>query len=717
MAETEAPEAPAVSAGQTAPTGLPRPEDAVAEAQRALQQGDPSLAEETCREVVAARRDVPAAWYLIGKAAMARGDLDDALDAFSRAAAMRPAFAPFRIALGEAQTAAGHAEDALESYRRATLLDPAQSAAWLQRGRLELELGRKERSLHSTSTGTRLAMNASKAAFRYKTARLSGLMRNALRVGGRRPAALIEARAAEEAGLPNLATARLRTAVGQAPQDAEAAAHLAWRLNEEGAHTAALDCCEGAAGRGLSAPDLHLEQARALAGLARFGEAVAMARTAVDARPDDPDGLCILADILRQDLQLDERRAVLNRALAIAPGHPAALRGMASCHADAGDAAGVAAWVSRALEATPAAGGLWFMLARSGSIRPGDPMAARLAGLIRATDGETGAEVPCPAPTQTDRALMRFALFTVLDRAGEVEAAFDCLEQANALMDVSFCPETHEERLMCLQAVFDAAYFAGLPTPAPDVPNGIRPIFIVGMPRSGTSLTEQILAAHPDVYGAGELNFFNDVAAKLGGDRGALGAVPARFAALTEAERADLRDRYLEILSARAPAGCRYAVDKMPGNFLNLGMIATLFPDAPILHCRRDPMDTCFSIYSLHFSGTHGYAYDQRVLGGYHAGYARLMAHWATVLPNPMHGVFYEETVRDPEANMRRLLARLDLPWREEVLAFHETERPIATASSFQAREPVHGNSVGRWTRYADRLQPLAEALKAGGLR
>lgn len=693
----------------------PTPEQVVAEAQRALDRGVPELAEATCREVLDQHRDVPAAWYMIGKAAMGRGDLDEALDALAHAAALRPAFAPFRIALGEAQAAAGHARDALTSYCHATRLDPANGAAWLQRGKLELELGLKDRSLLSTRTGTRRAVSASKAALRYRTARIAGLMRNAIRAGERKPAELIEAEAAVDSGIPALATARLRAAMAQRPEHPEVAPRLSRALNDEGSHAAALECCEAAAARQPPSAALDLERARALAGLARLAEAVPLAQAAADALPADPGALCVLAEILRQDTQLTERRALLQRALELDPNHPQALRGMAAWHADAGDKGGVATWAGRALSADPGAGGMWYLLARAGGMTLGDPMGERLATLVRTMDEiETGRSPAYEVPPQLDRAMMRFAMFRLLDRDGRYEAAFDQLEQANALVDLSFCPDTHWERLARLRAVFDTDFFRRRSQAAsPAEAGGIQPVFIVGMPRSGTSLTEQILASHPNVFGAGELNFFNDVAARLGGDRGDLIRVAERFAALSEAERTDYRTRYLAMLTARAPADCRYAVDKMPSNFLHLGMIATLFPDAPVLHCRRDPMDTCFSIYSLHFSGTHGYAYDLRTLGGYYSGYASLMAHWGAVLPNPLHSVFYEETVRDQEGQTRRLLARLGLPWREEVLSFHETERPIATSSSFQVRQPIYGSAVGRWKAYEDRLQPLAETLRA----
>jgi tetratricopeptide (TPR) repeat protein len=239
------------------------------------------------------------------------------------------------------------------------------------------------------------------------------------------------------------------------------------------------------------------------------------------------------------------------------------------------------------------------------------------------------------------------------------------------------------------------------------------PVFVVGMPRSGTTLVEQILAAHPAVHGAGERGALGSLFGSLGG--GSDAAAVARIAALDSAALDAAAARYLAELHALAPGALRI-VDKMPGNYRLLGLIALLFPGARIIHCQRDPRDIGLSIFTFRFFGYHPYAHDLGDLGWYIAEHDRLMAHWRAALPNPILPIRLADWPADFDGTLRRLLAFLDVPYDPACAKFHEVEREVQTVSRSQVREPVHARGLGRWRSYATQLAPLIEALREAGV-
>jgi tetratricopeptide (TPR) repeat protein len=234
------------------------------------------------------------------------------------------------------------------------------------------------------------------------------------------------------------------------------------------------------------------------------------------------------------------------------------------------------------------------------------------------------------------------------------------------------------------------------------------PVFIVGMPRSGTTLVEQVLASHPDVFGGGELLFTQDLI--LGGYAGP--DYPADLTLVPKDTFTKFGGYYAVRLGALAPKA-RRITDKLPANFRHLGLIHLALPNARIIHVRRDPMDTCFSCYSKLFWSGLNYAYDLRELGHYYKAYDELMGHWRRVLPQgAMLEVQYEDLVSDFEAGARRLVEFCGLDWDERCLNFHENKRAVRTKSEFQVRQPVFQSSIGRWRPYEQWLSPLLEALR-----
>jgi hypothetical protein len=233
------------------------------------------------------------------------------------------------------------------------------------------------------------------------------------------------------------------------------------------------------------------------------------------------------------------------------------------------------------------------------------------------------------------------------------------------------------------------------------------PIFVVGMPRSGTTLVEQILASHPAVHGAGELTLFEGIAASVCG-----GSYPGSTESLTPQHIVAAGYDYVQRVAALAPEAGRI-VDKLPGNFLYAGLIHLALPNARIVHCRRDPVDTCLSCYTKIFDGARNCTYDLRELGRYYRHYERLMDHWRNLLPpDRFFEIGYEAIVADLEGEARRLLDSCGLSWNPACLSFHRTRRPVKTASAAQVRQPLYPSSVGRWHRHARHLEPLLAALR-----
>jgi tetratricopeptide (TPR) repeat protein len=280
-------------------------------------------------------------------------------------------------------------------------------------------------------------------------------------------------------------------------------------------------------------------------------------------------------------------------------------------------------------------------------------------------------------------------------------------------------PFSRDDHLAFIEAniaAFPAARFRHGPIARNSDP---APVFIVGMPRSGTTLCEQILAAHAQVHGAGERPALGNMFSHLGGGThvgsGTGSAAVRRIAALDGAVLDQAAARYLTELHALAPDKTRI-VDKMPGNYLDLGLVGLLLPGAKIIHCERDPRDIGLSIFTFRFHGFHGYAHDLADLGWSIGQQSRLMAHWRQALPNPILTVKLADWVADFDATLARVLAHVDLPHDPNCAHFHQSESRVRTASRSQVRQPVNARGLGRWRHYENELQPLIVELERAGV-
>jgi hypothetical protein len=288
--------------------------------------------------------------------------------------------------------------------------------------------------------------------------------------------------------------------------------------------------------------------------------------------------------------------------------------------------------------------------------------------------------------------------------------AFAELNEANALKRKQFVYD-EAQRLGMLEKISTVFSKDLIASRSESGDRSWSPIFIVGMPRSGTTLMEQVLASHSKVFGAGELETFKEMVIDAVNNQAIFPAYPELIGELPREAIHKIGQTYTSRVRALAPDAL-HIVDKMPLNFAFVGLIHMALPNARIIHTRRNPLDTCVSCYSLLFTGSQPFAYDLAELGRYYRGYERVMEHWHRVLPQgTMIDVRYEDLVNDLEGVSRETLRHCGLDWEDACLNFHDTERTVRTASLMQVRKPIYRSAMGGWRRYAKHLKPLADAM------
>lgn len=544
------------------------------------------------------------------------------------------------------------------------------------------------------------------------------------------------------------------------PNDAEGLALLGIVMTMTGRHADAELRFRAALALQPAAYSVHNNLGNALKALGRLADAEISYRTALKIRPDYVHASSNLGALLTETGRLEEAQAWLQRATVQSPNFTDAWNHLGNLFSVQQDLPAAETCYRRALALSPhlvdsrcnladlllidrrireaevlyreglagmpddvsLRGGLARLLERKGEFAEAQRLLADLAQeellhprvlLARSAlaeyadagdkvirDLESALEQPLADRQRMD---LHFELGRLYDRAGIFDRAFHHYSAGNDLDHSCFDADATADEFRRIKTVF------GRGTLVNTVGSGVSselPVFIVGMPRSGTSLVEQIVASHPDVYGAGELDALDDLVAGL----------PARLRsgrpypdclddAADPAALQSMALDHIEFLHGLAPEATRIS-DKMPHNFRHLGLIATLFPRGRIVHCRRDPRDTCLSIYFTQFNANHPYAHDLGDLARYYALYADLMKYWEAVLRVPMLTIDYENLVANQEATVRKIIAFLDLPWDDRCLKFHTSRRIVDTPSYQQVRKPIYDRSVRRWKNYQGFIAP-----------
>jgi len=487
-----------------------------------------------------------------------------------------------------------------------------------------------------------------------------------------------------------------KTLLDRAPRHAEAAYNFGVVLRDSGKPENAAKALRKAV---LLKPDYaeaHAVLASVLEDIGWREDAIAVYRRAAELAPDDMEVAARYSRSLMFANRVDEAEAVLQHLIEAHPDSYRLLGQLSLLRLFQNDREGAIAVARRALAETDEMPAVHATLAEADA--NGDHEAA-----IR----EIEQAVERGAPDKEGAAALEFAWARRLDYLRRHEEAFEHYAKGNATKreavqdrGVVYDREREEQHDRLLSETFPAGGF-----PKGSGSDSEVPLFVVGMPRSGTTLTEQILASHPRIAGAGELIAIGNAAKRLGEALGYPQNPP------TQTALGKIAGQYIERLR-RVDGDALRVVDKMPGNFRHLGLIAMLFPNARVVHCRRDPVDTCLSCYFQNFAAAGlSWSFDLGDLVHQYARYRAVMDHWRAVLPLRMLEIDYEETVTDLEAQARRLIAFAGLEWDAACLSFHKSEQAVITASHSQVRKPIYKSSVGRWKRYGPGVVPLAEGL------
>ena len=612
----------------------------------------------------------PDALYLLGVLALQTGNAQPALRLFREALAVRPGDPEVLNMCGEAQQELGDFAAAIASYREALEGNPEHAGAWNNLGNACRSAGRHDEAIDAY----RRAL-AVKPDLPMAHNNLGVVLRDTGRI--------------EEA------LRQFERAIALVPDYAEAYTNLGNVLERLGRIGDAVARHEKAVALRPDYVQARCNLANALRLAGRREEAIRQYKQAIAQRPSlalAHCGLGIVYDEAGQPAQAIER---YERALELQPDFPEALNNLGNALDEMGRHEEAERSYRRATELRPDFAEAWRNLTR---IAPGrvDPVA--LEQLLASGGLGPATETQC-----------RFALGNVYQAAGDYGKAFEHFAAGNRLKRESFRYDAAQVRrdVDRLMRVFDGEYFEAAGSPGGD--SG-KAVFVLGMPRSGTTLVEQILASHPEVHGAGELDTLRQFESLLAGRRGQGASYPECMIDCPLALREEFAGRYLAELE-RLGGTARRVTDKTPSNFLRIGLLKSLLPQARIIHVRRDPRDTCVSNYTHYFAAGNEFSFDLRELGDYYRQYERLMTHWSGLFPDDILELRYEELLSDQEAVSRRMIGFLGLEWSDACLAFHRYERPVHTFSSRQVRQPIYRSAVGRWKHYEPWLGPLFEAL------
>ncbi len=442
-------------------------------------------------------------------------------------------------------------------------------------------------------------------------------------------------------------------------------------------------------------PYYHLSFGEAYAKLSEFSAAIKYIQHALEIQPDLVEALCALGRVYTQFDKPDLALPLYEKALKINRDHPKARIGMAATLTGLGRMDEAGAYLKETIERAVDAAAAYYELVQTRKFTEEPP---ELQSIVR--------ELDSPRLKAEGAQSLHYAAGKVLNDLKRYAEAFDHFNKAKQSAGYKFDIDRYRRFVDSTIEIFTPGLFAaasGFGNPSD------LPVFVVGMPRSGTTLTEQILASHPGVHGAGELAKLRRVANAID-LKSSAEDLSKPVNSLTPELTGTLAQEHLSYLRERAPAALRI-VDKEPHNFELIGLIALLFPNARIVHCRRDAIDNCVSCYVLPFSSAHSYNADLRTLGLYYREYDRLMRHWNEVFPGRIFENRYETLVEDQEAQSRRLIDHLGLPWDDACLRFFDREGAVTTPSRWQVRQPIYKSSVKRWKNYESEIQPLIEAL------
>ena len=662
-----------MSAADPGPAGSADLTTALAHGYR-LMSDDPGLAEAQADEILRLYPDEAEALVLLASARRRRGAPEAALAVLEPLLATRPDWGPLHAAIGLALTDLGQGNTAITALKRAVTLDPGLTSAW-------------------RALAEQLAMGGDDAGAAVATA-------EEIRSSVSDPI-LLEAGAALADNRLAIAERLLRDYLKRDPFNVPAIRMLA----ETGGRLGRLDDAERLLERCVElapgfAPARHnyatvlYRQNKAVAALAQLEQLLSL-------EPGRPTYLNLKAAALGRVGDYDEAIAIWSSLLKALPDQPRVWLSFGHALKTVGRQAECIDAYRRAATLAPHMGEAWWSLAN-----------LKTLVFTSADVAEMERQLVRPDISDEDRLHLAYTLGKAFEDAGRYRPSFDHYQQGAGLRRArerydAAATTSHMERSRALFTPDLLARKAGAGCPAPD------PIFVVGLPRAGSTLIEQILSSHSAVEGTQELPDIISLARRLGGGPEGRGATsyPESLTALDGADLSALGEEYLARTRVHRKTDRPFFIDKMPNNFAHVGLIHLILPKAKIIDARRHPMAGCFSAFKQHFARGQNFSYDLTDLGRYYADYVALMRHFDQVLPGRVHRVIYEDMITDPEAQTRALLDHCGLPFEESCLRFHETERAVRTASSEQVRRPIFTDALEQWRHYQAWLGPLETAL------
>jgi tetratricopeptide (TPR) repeat protein len=644
---------------------------AYAEALTTLRLGRAATAERQLRAIQAAAPGDVKSLRLLGVALLDQGKTPAALQTLEHVLLAQPEFADARVDLARTYRRAGQLAPARAQVRRVLEADPHHHRAWLAYGDVLVELEQYRDALVA-----------------FERARLTDPQRTRIEAA---TAALVadERRQPEEL---------FREILREDPDHVAALCGLAALALSADRPTEAERLLRHALRQSAYIPLAYRGLGPALVRLGRLKEAEAAVRYLEKIEPDSPQTWVAIASVATRMLRQEEALDAYERAAVLKPDEAGLRISVGHLQKTLGRRPASEASYKAALELDPGRAEAWWSLADLKNYVFSD---AEIAAMQRLLSSDTR--------ERSNEAQLQFALGKALEQRAAYGQAFAHYAAGNALrrLDEPFDIEVFERRCARIRAFFDDGFFArhrGSGTASS------APIFIVGLPRSGSTLLEQILASHSQVEGTMELPNILNMVAQFDDLAAGRDGYPETVGRASRAQLTALGGRYLEE-TAPLRSGRAHFTDKLPNNFSHIGLIHAILPSAILIDARRHPMDACFSTFKQHFAEGQTFSYDLTDLGRYYRCYLSLMDHWDTVLPGRVLRVQYEELVREPEAHIRRLLAHCGLAFEPACLNFHATRRAVRTASAEQVRQPLYSTGVGYWRHFERELEPLRRAL------
>lgn len=634
----------------------------------------PDLAQAQAYEILKVVPDSVEARLLLSTALRRQGLYDEALAAVSPLTDGRLAAAPAWLELGLIHAGRGASHEAIRALRRSVQLDARFAPAWraladelVQAGKPQQAQAAYARQLQCyTDDPTLIAAGA--ALYDGRLAVAEQALRNVLKARPSDPAAIrMLAEVAARLGRLGDAETLLRRCLEIAPGFAGARENYALVLHRQGKSAQSIGELDQLLASDPHNPGLRGLKAAALGRVGEYQAAIALYEDLLKSYPDQPKAWMSYGHALKTVGRASDSAAAYRRSLALAPG----------------------------------LGEAWWSLANLKTFRfaPDDVDAMQTQLAAQGLGDE-------------DRFHLHFALGKALEDARRDEAAFAHYQQGNALrrQTAGYVAAEISEHVACSKALMTPAFFARRADGGSQAPD---PIFVIGLPRSGSTLVEQILASHPQVEGTMELPDVIAMAKRLGGLRqqGAPSAYPDCLAGLNRAALEALGEEYLERTRVQRKTDRPLFIDKMPNNWAHVGLIHLMLPRATIIDVRRHPLGCGFSCFKQHFARGQEFTYDLEEIGRYYADYVELMAHFDRVLPGRVHRVIYEDLIGDSESQVRKLLAHSGLEFDAACLRFYDNDRAVRTASSEQVRRPISAEPAEHWRRFEPWLAPLKLGL------